>query len=1277
MTLKRLSIRTLKITAFILGGILVLMTAFHIWFINHAGQLLEDMVSAQSNGKLKLKIDRFKFDWFTYRMDLRKANFYSADTGAATSYQFNVARIKVKVQEILPLILEKRILIDSIQLINPDIVVTRLRSLKDSTDESDTSMSIPQEMGRIYNSIQDALRVLQVDRFQIDKGRFSLVNKIRPKEPPVVITDINFHLENLQVDTTEKENKEKILFSDNVALHTSNQNIVFPDGRHRLSFKNFRINIMNRLAEFDSCTVMATKGDSTNNSFSIFFDKLQMTNIDFSTLYHDEIIKADSVYCINPRFKLDVDITRRSDAGKSIPRLDELIRQLTGNMHLAFVVVENGSFDINTTRDGQLSSFTSEKNNFELQGLQIRKYGPKPLTVEKFVMAIRNYENFLRDSSYAMQFDSIHINDNRISLSNFKFQDLENGRPVNTLSMPQFELQGLSWDDLVFNKRLAANKVNLYRPVINYTVAQKKYKSKDIFQTLADIGNFMQLENLTINDGQVNLFFKNNIQLKLENANINVLGRRLVDSRKISNIQNSVTALYFKKGVFKMGQLVADLADVNFTGSPANHLQAGTIRIKNKNELDVLVKDASIHSMIINDDLQHTRIGGIDWKQADIRLFTSPKQNKANSTVFKLSGIKGANTQVSIEDSSRKLSVYLKNIQVDDLSTGDGNKLLLAGLAATGNKLSISHGNEKLQVGQFNLADKRASVLEDILYLKKTDTDSLRVIIPSIRTTPDINTIIDGKLYAGDVHIVNPLITSYVVKQLASQTKEIKKWPETKIGSLVLEGPVLDFSKRTENGMSSLKWNGDGKVFELTNLFINHQSSPEISAAALKLSLHKFSYSTPKGRTIDAGKGRLEADIEKIRLQQNDVGAWDWSGFIRSLGASNITADSLGKNAGRLFIEKGKLKNLSINSANLFSLHEMLKSNISSRLQEITGSYQNSKSRFDWYNTTYDKSTRYFTMDSFTYHPMASRDEFIQNAAYQADYIVAKTGAIAIGPFDIDRYGKDSVFEMGVVTINEASFSSYRDKRKPQEPGVIRLLPANLIKKIPVRLLVDTLNLKNAHVEYEEVNEKTGVPGKITVGDLNGTVTQIRNYNLGNRDSLQLKATGYIENKLHTHLNVKESYTDPLGGFVMTVKMDSTDLTVLNPVLKPLALAELKSGYLDSMYMYVVGREEMAYGKIKMAYHDLKVRIIAKDEKKSVFRGVITFFANSMVKNKNTEKLGTVFFKRLRNRSAVNYLVKITLSGVSSSIGLKKNDRLARKNKQQTIHRSFKIVKPG
>ncbi|MEI9911910.1 MAG: hypothetical protein WDO71_21065 [Bacteroidota bacterium] len=54
------------------------------------------------------------------------------------------------------------------------------------------------------------------------------------------------------------------------------------------------------------------------------------------------------------------------------------IQQLTGDLELKFVVVQNGSFDINTVREGRPSSFTSNNNNFELQGLRIQKNDLRP-----------------------------------------------------------------------------------------------------------------------------------------------------------------------------------------------------------------------------------------------------------------------------------------------------------------------------------------------------------------------------------------------------------------------------------------------------------------------------------------------------------------------------------------------------------------------------------------------------------------------------------------------------------------------------------------------------------------------------------------------------------------------------------------------------------------------------------------------------------------------------------------------------------------------------------
>jgi hypothetical protein len=1266
LTPNRPSNKFLKITGFIFGGILILMTAFHFWFLSHAKQLVEDMVSSQSDGKLQLKIDKFKFNWFSYKMELRQASFFSADTSSATSYQFSVPRIRIQLKEIFPLVFEKKILIDSLHLLNPDIRVTRLRSLKDTTDNSDTSLSIPQEMGRIYNSIQDALKVLKVNRFQIENGKFSLINKIREEEPPVVITNINFHLDNLQVDTTQPAGKEKILFSDNVALHTSNQNILFPDGRHRLSFSNFRINILNRMVEFDSCTVVATKGDSAKNSFRIFFDKLQMTNIDFAMLYHNEIIKADSVYCINPRFRLDVDLEKRSGPAKSLPKLDELIRELTGNMQLAFVVVENGAFDINTLREGRVSSFTSDHNNFELQGLQIKEDAARPLTVEKFVMAIRNYENFLRDSSYSIQFDSILIYNNRISLSNFTYQELEGNKVTNSLRMPQFELQGLSWDELVFEQKLKAQAVNLYRPVIDYRIMKnKRYDTRDIFQTLAGIGNFMQLENLNINDGQINLIFKNNARLQLVNANMSVLGKQLVDSRKLKNIQRAVSSLYFKKGSFNMGDVTADLSEVNFIGGNKNNqLLAGTVHIKNKKDLDINARSVAIQSIIIDDDILHTSINGISWAQADIRLSSLPQGNVDNTPVFTLKNISAANTRVVAKGVNKSFSLFLQTLEAAELSTSAHHKPHIAGLKANGSDLNVDNAVWQLSVKSLHLEDNKLSVFENLQYRSNEHNDSVNVSVPKLEISPDINAIINGKINAAELHVFNPVANISLTKTNGSSIK----WPVAKIGRLSVHDPALSFMRYNENGESKLNWNGNGKVFELIDLAVGSDPALRASAEKLDVVLNNFLYTNPKGKTFGTGEGMLIVQLNRLELHQTEAGTWEWKGLITSLDAKNFVVDSLGKRTGKLTIASAKLNNLSVSSATLLNPRELVSQNTTFRVQDITGSYHNSIDQFNWHNIIYDKNTKLFSADSFSYRPAKDKENFIADAKWQTDYITAKTGAINIGPFDIDTYIKDTILKMGVASISDGVMSDHRDQRKPREPDIVRSLPVNLLKKIPVSLQVDTLKLNNAYVEYEEVNEKTNAAGKITVAKLNGRITHIRNYDLLTADSLHISADALLENKLLTNLELKESYTDSLGGFSMFVKMGPADLTILNHILGPLASAELQSGKLDSMTMNVTGREALALGEMKMVYQDFKLNVLNSNNKK---RRLLTFFVNSLIKNKNTDKKGTVFFERLRDRSAINYLVKITLSGVSSSIGIKKSDKQARKHKKKIQRTSF------
>ena len=178
-----------------------------------------------------------------------------------------------------------------------------------------------------------------------------------------------------------------------------------------------------------------------------------------------------------------------------------------------------------------------------------------------------------------------------------------------------------------------------------------------------------------------------------------------------------------------------------------------------------------------------------------------------------------------------------------------------------------------------------------------------------------------------------------------------------------------------------------------------------------------------------------------------------------------------------------------------------------------------------------------------------------------------------------------------------------------------------------------------------------------------------KNYNIKPNDSLALQANGYLMDTAWIRLRVRESYTDTLGGFLMTLRIKPADLRVLNPALIPLSSIKIESGFLDTLSMRAVGREYLSLGEMKMNYHDLKLRMFKNGD--TTKKSLLTVLINLVVKNKNTSRTGTVFFIRKRDRSAINYLIKIALSGMTSSIGVKSNKSMLRKYKKELERRSL------
>ena len=147
-------------------------------------------------------------------------------------------------------------------------------------------------------------------------------------------------------------------------------------------------------------------------------------------------------------------------------------------------------------------------------------------------------------------------------------------------------------------------------------------------------------------------------------------------------------------------------------------------------------------------------------------------------------------------------------------------------------------------------------------------------------------------------------------------------------------------------------------------------------------------------------------------------------------------------------------------------------------------------------------------------------------------------------------------------------------------------------------------------------------------------------------------------------LRVRESYTDSLSGFLITFRMRPGSILFLNSTLIPLSSVKLQSGYLDTLTMRAVGRDDISLGEMRMFYHNLKVQFLqnGSDSKKKFLNGLKTFIANNFViKRNNSKRVGIVYFPRLRDRAFINYYVKIALSGVASSIGATKNKKIIRR----------------
>jgi hypothetical protein len=440
-----------------------------------------------------------------------------------------------------------------------------------------------------------------------------------------------------------------------------------------------------------------------------------------------------------------------------------------------------------------------------------------------------------------------------------------------------------------------------------------------------------------------------------------------------------------------------------------------------------------------------------------------------------------------------------------------------------------------------------------------------------------------------------------------------------------------------------------------------------LQIGSLSANTNSATFRKATGEVYGVEKGLVKLKASDIKLF-DDAGQPGWSALINSLDIQNPNTFSFGKEKSSLVFDEVSAGNVSLASSYVSNVNELIKYNVSAWLRTGTGQFIDSNTTLKWFNAAYNYKKKELSLDSFSYHPTRSRDSVIARSPFQTDYITFKSGALKLTDFDLQKYKKDSSLFADAVTVTDPVITIYRDKLPPFLAGRTKLLPVEIIQNLSLPVSISKINLVDGTLYYTEKNGKTRAEGTLLLSNLNGTVAGIKNRDIKAGDSLSLDINAYLMDSALISLQVKESYLDTLSGFLMKLRMRPTTLSFLNPVIAPLSNVIITSGVVDSLEMRATGHDKFAFGEMYMYYHNLRIKLVkdGKEGQSGFLGNVATFLVNTFIIKKNNDgRKGLVYFERLRDRSFFNYIVKMTFSGMATSVGAKKNRKYLKAYRQQ------------
>ena len=305
-----------------------------------------------------------------------------------------------------------------------------------------------------------------------------------------------------------------------------------------------------------------------------------------------------------------------------------------------------------------------------------------------------------------------------------------------------------------------------------------------------------------------------------------------------------------------------------------------------------------------------------------------------------------------------------------------------------------------------------------------------------------------------------------------------------------------------------------------------------------------------------------------------------------------------------------------------------------------------------------DKARSVITMNSLSVLPLLNPEEFMHSLKFQKDYFNIRINNIRLSGADVKKLVAEKTVIANELSL-QAFVNIFNDRTvKPDTASKMGQYPHQLLREFKTPIYVKTVKIINGNVVYKErgaISKKTGdaVFNKINLTIAN--LTNIKEY-VSKNDQMILSLKCKFLNMADISSLWKLPLNPKVGEFAISVKVGSFDGVKLNPVIEPLGMGSIKSGFINSYNFNLQGTDTKGSGDALLLYNNLKIKLLkyAGDSNNLQTKGVTSFAANLLIKDKNpaqaVTRKGKLDYKRTMSKSFFNLVWKSIFAGAKTSI---------------------------